>query len=159
VAHRGLREDYGAWVRARRTLLGMSQRDLARDSGVPQPHVSAIESGKRPAGASVRARLDEALAMYPSYALERRRADVVGAFTRRGHQSPRVFGSIARGEDTKTSDVDLIAELRHPFGYLALTEMLDELEALLTFPVDVADDSPRVSSRTLDQARREAVPL
>jgi predicted nucleotidyltransferase len=150
---------YGRWVKARRSLLGMTQRDLARQSGVPQPHVSAIETGRRTAGAAVRARLDDALAMYPSYALELSRDTVVDAFVRRGHQPPRVFGSIARGSDSKTSDIDLLARLQHPFGYLDLAELVDELESILTFPVDVADDAPEVTSSALAEARHEAVPL
>ena len=43
--------------------------------------------------------------------LERRRAEVLAACARRGAHRPRVFGSVARGEDGPESDIDLLVEL------------------------------------------------
>jgi DNA-binding XRE family transcriptional regulator len=39
-----------ASLRAYRNRLELTQRDLAKKSGIPQPHVAAMESGKRPIG-------------------------------------------------------------------------------------------------------------
>ena len=39
-----------AALRAYRKRLGLTQRELAKKSGIPQPHIAAMESGKRPIG-------------------------------------------------------------------------------------------------------------
>jgi DNA-binding XRE family transcriptional regulator len=39
-----------AALRAYRNRLDLTQRDLAKKSGIPQPHIAAMESGKRPIG-------------------------------------------------------------------------------------------------------------
>lgn len=39
-----------AALRAYRKRGGFTQRDLAKKSGIPQPHIAAMESGKRPIG-------------------------------------------------------------------------------------------------------------
>lgn len=39
-----------AALRAYRKRLGLTQRELAKKSGIPQPHVAAMESGMRPIG-------------------------------------------------------------------------------------------------------------
>ena len=47
-----------------------------------------------------------------------------------------VFGSYARGEQNKTSDVDIIVELEKPIG-LKFYELWDYLENVLGIKVDV----------------------
>uniref|UniRef100_A0A7C4YHF6 Nucleotidyltransferase n=1 Tax=candidate division WOR-3 bacterium TaxID=2052148 RepID=A0A7C4YHF6_UNCW3 len=47
-----------------------------------------------------------------------------------------VFGSYARGEQNKTSDVDIIVELERPIG-LKFYELWDYLENVLAIKVDV----------------------
>jgi len=39
-----------AALRAYRNRLDITQRELAKKSGIPQPHIAAMESGKRPIG-------------------------------------------------------------------------------------------------------------
>ena len=48
-------------LRRRRLTAGITQADLASMADVPQPHISAMESGKRTIGPTVAARLDDAL--------------------------------------------------------------------------------------------------
>jgi uncharacterized protein len=55
-----------------------------------------------------------------------------------------IFGSVARGEATETSDVDILVEFSEPIG-LDFVTMADELELLLGCPVDVL---PRDAIRT-----------
>ena len=50
-----------AALRAYRSREGLSQRALAEKSGVPQPHIAAMESGKRPIGLSMAKKLALAL--------------------------------------------------------------------------------------------------
>ena len=69
-----------------------------------------------------------------------------------------VFGSVARGEDVDSSDIDLLVELDEGVGPLDLIGLERELTELLGVHVDVGpDDSlkPRMRARAL----REAVPL
>jgi predicted nucleotidyltransferase len=47
-----------------------------------------------------------------------------------------VFGSYVRGEQNKTSDVDIIVELERPIG-LKFYELWDYLENVLAIKVDV----------------------
>lgn len=54
-----------AALRAYRNREGLSQRELAEKSGVPQPHIAAMESGKRPIGLTMAKKL--ALAIGVNY--------------------------------------------------------------------------------------------
>lgn len=47
-----------------------------------------------------------------------------------------IFGSYARGEENKTSDVDILVELERPIG-LKFFELWDNLENLLGCDVDL----------------------
>ena len=49
----------------------------------------------------------------------------------------RVFGSVARGEDTDASDVDLLVDLDDEVGVVALAGLRRELAELLGVEVDV----------------------
>ena len=54
-----------------------------------------------------------------------------------GVASLLLFGSVARGEATPQSDVDLLVEFNRPVGYFGLFALQDYLEHLLGCPVDV----------------------
>jgi predicted nucleotidyltransferase len=76
---------------------------------------------------------------------------------RRRHRHDE-FGSVARGEDTDASDVDLLVDLDTGVGLLDLIGLERELSDLLGVDVDVvpADTlEPRIRERVL----RESVPL
>jgi hypothetical protein len=47
-----------------------------------------------------------------------------------------IFGSVARNEQTPTSDVDLIVDFSMPLSW-GFFDLIDELEALLESKVDV----------------------
>lgn len=51
-----------------------------------------------------------------------------------------IFGSVARGEETETSDVDIYVELSRPLG-LDFVQLGDELEEAVGVRVDLADRS------------------
>lgn len=70
----------------------------------------------------------------------------------------RVFGSVARGEDTADSDVDLLVDLAPQTGLMGLGRLERELRALLDADVEVvpADSlKPGVAAEVM----HEAVPL
>ncbi len=55
-------------------------------------------------------------------------------------RNPRVFGSVARGEDTGASDLDLLVEAQETTSLFDLAAIELELEALLGCPVHVMTD-------------------
>ena len=55
-----------------------------------------------------------------------------------GIQRLEIFGSVARGEAKRGSDVDLIATFLRPVG-LRFFSMADEMAAILGVPVDLLD--------------------
>jgi predicted nucleotidyltransferase len=69
-----------------------------------------------------------------------------------------VFGSVARGEDTAESDIDLIVDLAPRTGLVSLGSLERELEKVLGVAVDVV---PADSLRPKMQAEveAEAIPL
>jgi uncharacterized protein len=56
---------------------------------------------------------------------------------RYGVEYAGVFGSVARGEDTPESDIDILIELEHPVSLLRFFELNDALEAVLGHRVDL----------------------
>ncbi|MBI5189086.1 MAG: nucleotidyltransferase family protein [Nitrospirae bacterium] len=69
--------------------------------------------------------------------------------------SMRVFGSYARGEQKKSSDVDILVEFIRPIGLLKFIRLENELRRLLGVKVDlVTKDAlkPRIGKRILKEA-------
>jgi len=127
-------------VRAAR--VGATQREIARRAGVSQPYVSRLvnEATGRFVPSS---RLGLLVAAH-----RREIKEVVG---RHGGGRVCVFGSVARGEDGPTSDIDLLIEAPDELGLLGLARLEHELRALLGVSVDVVParlikDEVRLSS-------------
>jgi hypothetical protein len=108
---------------------GLSQLELARRAGVTQSVVNAYESGRRQPSLPMLARLAKAagseleMTVRPDGPRRRRlggdlgrklrsnRQELREAAARYGVSNVRVFGSVARGEDTADSDIDLLVDL------------------------------------------------
>jgi Predicted nucleotidyltransferases len=148
---------YREFVRARRSILSLSQRRLAERAGIKQPLVAAIESGRREPSDAARTALDRALALRPSVALAARREQVRDLFARAGLPEPSVFGSVARGTDVIGSDLDLLVNFTDRHDIVDLLALEHDLAALLTVKVDVID--ARSGGRVVDRARAEAAAL
>ncbi len=73
--------------------------------------------------------------------LERLRPQILAMAAAHGVEDVRVFGSVARGEETAESDVDFLVTLRRGTTLLDLTRLELELEALLGRPVDVVTEN------------------
>ena len=91
--------------------------------------------------------------------LRARRGEILAVVEKHGASDVRVFGSVARGEATEASDVDLLVQQDwtqlSSWGGMGL---IVELEDLLGCKVDVATEDelkPRIKARIL----REAIPL
>lgn len=91
--------------------------------------------------------------------IEPAQAEEVLAIARRhGIERVRVFGSLARGEGRRTSDVDLLIRLGPGHGFSDFMAFCREAEAVLGRRVDVVTEdglSPFLKERVL----AEAVPL
>lgn len=70
-------------------------------------------------------------------ALERNRPQILALAAAHGAERVRVFGSVARGDDTPESDIDFLVTLRPGMTLLDLTRLEVQLEALLGRHVDV----------------------
>lgn len=69
--------------------------------------------------------------------LRRSRLAIISAAARRGAHSVRVFGSVARGEATEASDVDLLVTFGPGRSLLDQVHLIADLEMLLGRRVDV----------------------
>lgn len=150
--------DFGVKMRAARQRRDMTQRTLAQLSGVHQPTIAAIETGRRQPTDHVRAALEAAVRVRPSEALRAHREDVRAAITRHHGSDPMVAGSTARGDDDVNSDLDLMVTFEPGTTDLVdLMDLVDELEHITGVRVDVM--SGRTGGPVIEHARREAVPL
>lgn len=72
-------------------------------------------------------------------------------------RSVSVFGSVARGDEKPTSDIDFLVEFEAGSSLFDLLHITEELEALLGVPVDVVSVGG-LKARD-DRIHREAVLL
>lgn len=148
---------YGSDLRTRRVRAGLTQRELAARSGTSQPAIAAIEKDLRRPALETRARLDAALRVRPSILLESALEQVREVLGRYQVTNPRVFGSVARGEDTEESDVDLLVTTPPDFDIFDKVMLVEALEEALGVHVDVVPDDAQ--GPTVARAVAEAVPL
>jgi uncharacterized protein len=158
----------GALLRQARQNAGISQKELAARAGVTQSVISAYESGHRQPSLPTLAALVEAaggelvagvrrqprrlsrLSGPVGRRVRRQRQDMVAAAAAHGVSGLRVFGSVARGEDSADSDVDLLADLPPGMSLFGLGRVQAELEAIVGARVDLVpaqDLKPDVRSR------------
>ena len=86
--------------------------------------------------------------MRPSEALAKHRDEILAVLARFPVSNPRVFGSVARGEDVEGSDLDILVDAEPGLNYFDLAEMEITLRAVAGCPVDLgvfADLKPDVA--------------
>ncbi len=99
---------------------------------------------------------EDAKRQKPSEALAQHRDSVLAIAARYGINHVRVFGSVARGEDTDNSDLDLLVEVPMGTTLLDVVGLREELESVLHVPVHVLTPlgiHPRFRDRVLSEAR------
>ena len=72
--------------------------------------------------------------------LRERRDDILSSAHRHGARNVRIFGSVARGESTEDSDVDLLVDVGEKTSPWFPAGLVQELEAILGRPVDVVTE-------------------
>jgi len=162
-------------LRDARLRAGLSQAELGRRARVTQSVVSAYESGARQpsiptlarlvaaTGLELEMRVSEPAAIRPASGalgqrVQARRVELLAVLAGYGLGNPRLFGSVARGEEGPDSDVDLLVDVPEGVGLVTLGRCQAELELLLGGAVDLVpagDLKPGVVAEVL----AEAVPL
>ncbi len=80
-----------------------------------------------------------------------RRQDILNVAHAHGARNVRVFGSVARGTESPTSDIDLLVEMAAERGLIERVALKQDLEDLLGRPIDLVTD------RTLSLYLRETI--
>ncbi len=75
-----------------------------------------------------------------------------------GAKNVRVFGSVARGEATGKSDVDLLVDLEPGRSLFDLGGLLSDLQELLGCKVDVITENT-LRDRIRDRVKKESIAL
>ncbi len=163
----------GRRVAEGRRSRGLSQAALAVAASIDRTALSKIETGRRGIGSAELARIAEALGLPfehfftktpvdadpdPLKVIRSKRGAILSICRRHGAHSPRLFGSIARGQAMPESDIDFIVDMEQGRSLLDQAALLVELRELLGRNVDVVTAQglrDRIRERVLD----EAIPL
>ena len=157
-------------LRSARRRAGITQAELARRAGVQQSVISDYERGKRDPSLPTLARLVRATGLtletrlgQPSAArrgmrgplgrrIAARRRDLRRVARAHGVGDLAVFGSVARGEESSDSDVDILVDLPPGMGLVGLARLQRDLEDVLGVQVDLVpagDLKPNVRDAVL----------
>jgi len=159
----------------------LTQVDLAARAGTSQPTLARYETGaalptlptleRLLAACGRRLELQTPPATHPMSTssvrgqlgpqadrLRRNRRRLLDAAARHGIDHVRAFGSVARGEATAESDVDLLVDLKPTRTLLDLAAFRREAGEILDLPVDVATVD-MLKERIRNEVLSEALPL
>ncbi len=161
----------GRRIAAARHAEGLSQAALAAALALDRTAISKIESGTRRVGsvelAQIARTLNRPIEWFLSGGaskegslplLRRKRAAILRLARKHGARSVRVFGSVARGDATPDSDIDLLVDMGPGSGLFQQAALLLDLQELLGRDVDVVTPEG-LRERIRDRVLREAIAL
>ena len=90
--------------------------------------------------------------------LESNRDEVLRIAARHGASNVRIFGSLARGDGTSESDVDVLVDVEKGRSLFDFGALLEDLRRLLGRDVDVVTEKG-LRSRIRDRVLKEAMLL
>ena len=90
--------------------------------------------------------------------LRANRGEILLLAARHGASNVRVFGSVARGDATGDSDVDVLVDLQPGRSLFDLGAFLEDLKVLLGCHVDVVTENG-LRARIRNRVLQEAIPL
>jgi predicted nucleotidyltransferase len=90
--------------------------------------------------------------------LTHKREEILGIAGKYGIRNIRVFGSTARGNDTKDSDIDLLVDVEEVRDLFDIGAFLMDLEALLHKKIDVVTENA-LHQKIRKTVLEEALPL
>ncbi len=114
--------------------------------GVIEPKKSRVRSGR------------EMVEHERGQLVREKRVEILRTASRYGARDVRIFGSVARGEADRESDVDFLVELEAGRSLLDLGGLQMELESLLGCRVDVVTVRG-LKARIRERVLREAMPV
>jgi len=126
---------------------GLTQMQIARSIGRSQPEVSRLIRAYRESRFRPKTRLGRLLKQH--------RDEILTIAQAHKASNLRVFGSVARGEDEPSSDIDLLVDLAPDADLFDVAGLNVELEHLLGHSVDVVPArllKPRVAASALADA-------
>ncbi|MGA2500818.1 MAG: nucleotidyltransferase family protein [Tepidisphaeraceae bacterium] len=88
----------------------------------------------------------------------KRRDEIIAVASRYGASDIRIFGSVARGDASENSDLDLVVRLEPGRSLFDQGGLLMDLRELLGIKVDVVSEGA-LTGRFGQIVRKEAVPL
>jgi uncharacterized protein len=166
--------DTAELLREARRSAGLTQAELARrartsqamvaryETGVASPTVRTLQRLLRAVGRELELsslRVPTGIPPSSLAALREHRAEIRAAAERVGARNVRVFGSVARGEETPESDVDLLVDFpARERGLLPLLTLAEQVEQIVGRQVDVAAVEA-MADPVRERALAEAVPL
>lgn len=166
--------DSAALISLVRHKAGLSQEELAKRAGTSQPAVARYETGKASPSTSTLLRLLRAggydldvqirkasatdLSGNRARKVRRERLAIKSIMEKSGATNVRLFGSVARGEDTKNSDVDFLVDFDIAQGLLPILKLNADLSKLLGERVEVSPEGA-LKREVLKSALSEAIPL
>ena len=92
--------------------------------------------------------------------IAKNRDAILALAAKHGATNVRVFGSVARGEDDETSDVDFLVEFRGARGFETFAQQADfeeSLSRLLGCKVDVVADHKNMRPHFREELERDAL--
>jgi len=157
-------------LRRARQQSGLTQSALAQLAGMNQSVISEYENGRREPSFDAVDRLVSATGLVIDFSgpakqagstLNRVRssaAELRRALTPLGARQISLFGSVARDEDSETSDIDLLVDVDPGTGMFALLRMQQEAESILGRRVDLV---PRdgLKPAVAESVERESIRL
>jgi predicted nucleotidyltransferase len=90
--------------------------------------------------------------------LREKRDDVLNIAGKHGAYNVRVFGSVARGDDSPDSDVDLLVDVGTTTSSWFPAGLILDLEQILGRPVEIVTEKG-LNPHLREHVLREAVPL
>jgi len=166
--------DSASIISEARKMAGLTQAELARRSGTSQaavaryenrtshPSTATLQRLTKAAGYEVRVSLvsvsSSDLSSARASKLREKRGEIKALLAKAGASNPRIFGSVARGEDSKSSDIDLLVDFDISGGLLPIVQLNKKLSKLVGERVEVSPTSALKPS-ILESALSESVPL
>jgi len=93
-----------------------------------------------------------------TYLVRDRRVELLKILASYGLRNARLFGSVARGDESPDSDVDLLVDVPEGIGLVTLGRCQAEVEALLGVRVDLVP-ARDLKATVAVEVLKEAVPL
>lgn len=161
----------GLLISQARSMSGLTQTELAARAGTSQaaiaryesdrvsPSVSTLERVLRAAGAELVISSAQAnqtdLSSEKAQLVRRHKVEINDLARSHGARSIRLFGSVARGEDTSKSDIDFLVNTPDENALSIAISLQADLESLLGCRVDVSPEcvlKPNVRKAALKEA-------